>query len=511
MKCIKEKSVNKIMRAIVVIVFAIVQGSVFGADVTWDGGGGDANWSTGGNWVGDTAPGNPLAGTMYFNTNGQSTVGIVDADWTIDVLNVNFEEGNEVNFAHTIDLGGNKLTINNELSILNAIPVGSGGEVTVTFTNGTLQLGTSGNLANLMLGRVHQSGRTESVATLQFGAGSTLIPYLDRIELSIQHTHNHKGSGRLDLRGVAIQDDTLSVNTLRIADQGGWNSSGLFSYMALDASSNLQTLEIKSELTMGTGIRTQARLGDPDEDWKLPADLDVVLGADTSNRASVKVGCSSANRWLDAYLVASSGGTIEAYVDTFEIGRNFYDNDSLEGLKEGIVDFSAMDSCKMDVTTLIIGTDTAGIGQNPGQGTFKLPSGTLKVGSVTLGDGSNTDTFGLLELNGTATEIANSLTIGSKGTLKINVNGSYQEVDISSGVPLTIENGGLIDIYFATAGNAIRWEGDNRTAIDTFLEDGKIVWEKDENIPGTLDVYYFGGDTIVRLLPPPVGTIIFIK
>lgn len=485
---------------------------------SWDGGGGVGNpqWSVNANWVGDAAPGNPYASTILYETGGQAVTGVVDANWSVNALNVTPQTSYTGSLAHTIDLGGNRLTVTNELKMLYQIPASSGGDATLTFVNGTLQLGTSGNLANLLLARVHQSTRTESVATLQFGADATFVPYINRLELGVAEATSHEGMGRLDLRGVAIQNNTLAVNALRIANQDGWTVLPQYlSYLALDGGTNLDKLDIKQALAMATGIRTVARLGDPNGGWKLPAGVAIVLGVDASNRATVALASGTSNRAADAYLAASDGGTLTAYVDTLYAGRNEY-SANLVGVKAGVLDFSAMDSCAVFANTIILGADAKGTSyQNPGQGTLKLPAGTLAAGAITLGDGLNSSTFGLLVLDGTAASVANSLKVAQKGELSLVVKGPESGLTLAPTATLEIEPGGALRVHFDAPGDAIRWEGDHVALLTDHLNHGRIVPTLAAALVAqgcVTEVRLSGGMTLFSgVLPKPTGTLMLLK
>ncbi len=260
--------------------------------------------------------------------------------------------------SHTIDLGGNTLTVNSALQAAWQVPSVSEGDCTATFTNGTLQLGTPGTPADLLLGHVHQATGNTSIGTVQFTTGTTFKPYIDTLQLG----GKDEGVGHLDLRNVQIENDTLSVNTLGIAEDG-FSGDLRQSYIRLDGASDVRSLEVKSSLTMATDSQTQARLGDADNGWKLPADVDVTLGVDTGNRASVTLGGESSSWANDAYLAASSGGTITAYISTLYAGRNPYNwsNTGLSKLQAGVLDFAAMDTCTVDATEIVLGTDDNGV------------------------------------------------------------------------------------------------------------------------------------------------------
>ena len=97
-------------------------------------------WFWSGNWVGQEPPANPFPGTVFYRTLGQNVQGKLDADRRVAALSFG-QDGYSV--THALDLAGKTLTIENQLLLA--------GKATtqLTFTNGTVQLGTAATTLNL--------------------------------------------------------------------------------------------------------------------------------------------------------------------------------------------------------------------------------------------------------------------------------------------------------------------------------------------------------------------------
>ena len=100
----KRKRFMAVLLGVGLAGVSLLHGQTTG-DVTWKGEGTTAHWNVAENWVGDEAPANPTPGEITFGTAGQAVPSIVETDRGVYRLR------NTDGTTHTINLGGNMLTI----------------------------------------------------------------------------------------------------------------------------------------------------------------------------------------------------------------------------------------------------------------------------------------------------------------------------------------------------------------------------------------------------------------
>ncbi len=201
------------------------------AQQRWNGAGGDDLWSNAGNWTNGTAPANPYNGTLIFGNEDAGNTHALDQNWVVRSLT--YSNGLPNRAAHTTDLGGNTLTISNgylAAGYLNGQntnhPVGTWLSNTVaTITNGTLQLGTPGAVANLYAGFA-ENGYTRISGTVFRIAATVNATNLNNLYVGFQSYINYGYrvyDELLDLRGAVVSsrgeaDALILAGTLNVGN-----------------------------------------------------------------------------------------------------------------------------------------------------------------------------------------------------------------------------------------------------------------------------------------------------
>jgi len=147
------------VRRILVAVCAVIvcfAASIQGADITWDGGGGDNNWSTGANWSTDSVPGSS-DNVIFDNTSSKDCT--IDSSVTVEDFTISSGYGG------TISGGSSTIDINGDL-------LQAGG--TFTSTSGTLDISENWTISSGTFN--HNSGTVEiSTPASSIDIGSTTL------------------------------------------------------------------------------------------------------------------------------------------------------------------------------------------------------------------------------------------------------------------------------------------------------------------------------------------------
>ncbi len=411
------------------------------ATVIWNGSV-DDDWAEGGNWTGGT----PGSGDTPLFTN-QDTPGtsILDTNRTVSGLLVRNPDDNNAygNISHALDLGstGGATPVVQRLVVAGNVGVGqyvlanaafnSKGISTLTVTNGTLQIGTSGTSRELNLGyRAPGNIGTPTRGELIVGSSTTTTTF-DAYLSTVRVGASQGASGLLDLRNAGLigngQTGTFRATTLHMATSGHGNYFPAASQILFGTS--LQSLEVTGNLTMGEAMQTAGYLGKFGTSGTavLPDNVDIKLGVSTSSRATV----SFATNWSSAaHLVAGSGGEFTGYLNTLTVATNpgwQYDNNTRNAT--GRLDVRNMSSVMLDVSgNTVIGQASYKV-QNPAYGYVHLGPGTATFNNLTIGP---TYGSGLLDLYGTATTVNGVLTLNATGEIKFN-NGATLTLNSNSG------------------------------------------------------------------------------
>jgi len=328
-------------------------------EVLWVGQAGTAlmpdrrEWMWSGNWFGNVPPANPTAGTVRFGSTGQAVTSIVEQDRTVDTLHV-YHGGETVN--HTIDLGGNVLTITNTLrSGVSQIQF-----TTLNFINGTVKMGTEEAAAQ----QIHVQRER-----LNFSSGAKL--YTANLS-NINLLDAPWGGAILDLRGAEIVGGTLH--------SGGLNISGRNGAIAVSADTTIDTIHI-SGTALFSPETGDSYIGDPDDAKLLPAGINLRFGTDETARGQLRIGeartpYGAIGGRIQAAL--GDGGVFTAYLSKLGVGVKNIATSTYSPY--GILDVAEMDSCYIDATDLLVAPGKPeALDTDNERGELRLPTGTMKA------------------------------------------------------------------------------------------------------------------------------------
>ena len=211
---------------------------------TWSGGAGaDDNWSTAANWVGSLAPANPATFGVSFNDNDVGNVNRLDRNWTLNAgLTVANTSG-----THTMDLGGNTLTLNGGTFNVGNTVIGSA----ATFQNGTLVLG-SGTAVDVTVGK----DANGAASTLNIGGGITAANLRNvSVGSGIAYSGGGYSYGTLDLRNAVPTLRTFAISgNLSIGVDGWSGGTGASGTLYLNDSGGVITnLQVGGNFSLWTG------------------------------------------------------------------------------------------------------------------------------------------------------------------------------------------------------------------------------------------------------------------
>lgn len=220
------------------------------ADATWNGNAGaDDRWSTPGNWVGSGAPGNPESGTVYFGDDDLGNVNGMDADWSVDALEVT---GNSVTQTHTTDLSNNTLVVQSLLRVGRNTANSKG-----VIQNGTLQLGTDSQAANVYLGLNDSSSVDSHQTNHSLTVNGTLnASNLNALIVARTQNRDYWAGATLDLSSATIigpsGPNVLNIGSGLYVGYGSYNRYTAYGDLRLPAS--LRSLTVAGSLICGEGM-----------------------------------------------------------------------------------------------------------------------------------------------------------------------------------------------------------------------------------------------------------------
>jgi hypothetical protein len=212
-------------------------------------------------------------------------------------------------------------------------------------------------------------------------------------------------------------------------------------------------------------------------------------------------------------LVASSGGNFSAFLSTLCLSANHAVNSTTA--QYGLLDISQMNSCAIDVQSLLLAPDhaTTPLATDQYQGELRLCPGTALVATAVIGGSVNAG-FGRLVLSNTTFTVTNSITINKTGQMTVNVGSQPSGLVISnaanSALSLATATNGALRIVFrakpaASPFYGLAWAGDHVTAVQGLQADGKLVVDSTGLAPKAAEIFKSGGFTYVGV-PLPGGT-----
>ena len=475
--------------------------------VTWAGAQPDSKgWSRGANWVGKQPPAEPSTGVVTFYSTGSATDASVTSlldpatpdatSWQIGGLQIRNPEGGTVaNMNHHIDLGGKTLIVAGDLGV-NYYPDNpqvARQTVTARFSNGTLQVDVDGAPRNIYLAR----GWYNMVkGDLIMAAGTSFQGYINTIFIG---DGQNGPQGVFDLRDSTIVGGTLKANNIYLGRPQGLSGLGA---IYLNANSNLQNIEVAKDLWIGNGHQVfKCYIGDPGDNWKLPANVNVKVGSNvegTITRGSLIIAqCSHAgtsDNSRAACLNASSGGLMEAYVTDLIVGKH---NGGYGYRIWGEMDLRPMTSVTIDAQNVYIGCGKPG-SSYAALGYVYLPPGssvttnTLSMGEVVANN------VAVLDLDDCTMAVNTSIALRQTATATVHVRGRSCGFDLVSDATITGAGNGKIHVVFEKAQNegevgpyyGLRWDGDHQSELQTLATSGNITWDFSAIGEGTAAPYF---------------------
>jgi len=470
-------------------------------------------WTRSVNWQGGTPPANPTTGTITFNNVGLATdatvTNVVNPQdyfdsldtWTVGgLIYANYTAGGhntQISDGKTLVVAGNLLAWYN-IGVDHTMYAG----MKTTISGGTLQVGTPDLPGDLFLSYIPATGWRGVRGTLTISA-TALTPYLRDVVIAASDDHRNDvrpGWGYLDLRSTPITDGTFSARNVTIG-----KGSLHVGQIIVNDDCALTGLNVSGALVIGS-YGSNGRIGNPDDEWRLPAGANVNLGVDADNRGSLTIGTAGVRQDYnggytgDGRLAANAGGAFTAWLTGLRVGYSTDFNFST-AVGAGTLDLAAMDSVMLNVSgTAAIGESTTANGRYTAR--VALPPGTASANALRLGIGGAGTRSALLELNGTRFAVASSAAIGAAGTVNVNVGAGSAGLDLADGASLSVDDGGIINIVFSEDPAApgvhwgLRWAGDRSTELQALADAGKLTWD-DSALTTPAAIVAHGGNTYV--------------
>ena len=464
-------------------------------DVTWAGRAETLTWQIGANWEGFQPPQNPTPGRIILANTGAvadtSVTNILDADRAIGGLRVMHSADN-----HTLDLAGHALTAT------GAVVVGptnvAGGRMTIAGSAGTLQVGTPDIPADLVVGE--QSLEWSDPRLPQAASNSltltdlTLVTHVNSLRVGASPLLWYQGGfGTLDLRPATIANGTLSANRMVVGY--GQGSRG---YVQLNAASGLTDVIVRDYLEVSTGHGGAGSIGDPSNDYKLPADVNLTLGEWGEARCDVEMSIAALRDSNNqGRIVAASGGIFTGYIGTMRIGGGG-GNATLAEL-----DLKAMAGVTVDAQKIMLNSVPATAGPS-GRAYLRLPAGTVHAAELVVSsrDLTSAGTESILQFYGTACTTP-SVTVGGRGTVETHATGLPCGLDLPDAATPAID--GYHRIYFDKNPTdtgiywGLRWQGNHLGDLGALLKANKIGFIVSSGVSGKAGIMYEDGFTYVCL------------
>jgi len=479
-------------------------------------------WQWSQNWSGDAPPVNPTPGTLTFGDDDTDDVVAKRlapvADWEgatpTNVWQIaSLRAGSNAGW-HVLDLDGQTLRTTGQVLASRL----DSGAANMKIQNGTLDVGTDLRVLNSStLDLSDMGGSLLSISNrLQAHSGGTLT--LDGGVVLSGRTVTYEigyGSGaELDLRGTQVEGGVLDLDVLRLG--GGGDNTGTLRF----DTNTLHTLLVRNIAHFnGDGARGGAFIGDQvNGQWVLPSDTDLRFGT-VESPAEMIIGARL--DWVaggnDSLLVASEGGTFEAWLDTLTVGRAT-GNQSQN--RESILDIRNMDSMTLSAATFNIGIGDSG--QAPRGDVFLCP-GEVVVGDLTLGHtGFNANSRARLVLDDTRFSVTNSFTGYSSTQIEINVRANRASGLELPALPAMTEGASMSITFEADPAHGqlhygLKIAGNVAEALQDALVDpedpqpDQWLSVDDEALTGTqATIFTVAGDTYLGV-PPPPGSLFLIR
>jgi len=250
--------------------------------------------------------------------------------------------------------------------------------------------------------------------------------------------------------------------------------------LILNNATDIDTLYVRGNLYLGRGQAAGGRIGDSQNDWKLPDGINVKVGVAPEGesgpvRGNLTVGYGSGSWSGYGLLQSGNGGSFTAWLNNLEVGRQ--SGADSKRITIGTLDLSTMTTAMIDAVNVHVGrTDSTA----HGQGVIRLGEGHVaRLTNVTLGEGTS-QSSGNLELNGSDVTIDGTFTLNPTGTLTVDVGDTPSGLTLVETVSPQIATGGRIVINFnedfshSAPHWGMRWAGNKAALLGEMLDNGRL-------------------------------------
>ena len=273
------------MRTLLILLMAAMP--AMAEQFRWTEPAGDPDWNIDENWADGVAPDASTTGVVVFTADGLAADGSVtnriETDRTVGEF-VLSPLPLEVIHHHT-DLGGHRLVISDRI-VLSTTQAGQTKSAVSNqiFSNGTLQIGAEGDPGSLFIGDFFSDRCTEG--TLRIDPTATLEGYFNEIRVG-RGKMLGRWDGRvtmavLDLRDATVVGGVLKANVIEVKSSSS-NLTWEMNSIRINDGTGLTAIEA-DQLLLGDGGGMDfhgdrfARLGNPNNGWKLPGGINVRVG-----------------------------------------------------------------------------------------------------------------------------------------------------------------------------------------------------------------------------------------
>ncbi len=514
-------------------------------------------WSQSANWADGNAPEALESAEIFIDSFNRSPVAerTIQLDRPEQVLRggLRFQFTGWSNLSTRIDLNGGRMTLDGGGLYFNGSMSAVTTRPTVSFTNGTLQLGTAENSSVLEVGKMIAGFGSMADTALVFGSGATFdsrnlaairiisepVSYAQQFTLDLSQATVATGStagvlttGTLEAAvytATAItagrsREATLRLGTMERLEVTGdlqlgvsavttTNAATTFSGTLLFTDTQAGPLEVNigRSLKVGVGIGGKGSLRD------LPGQSAIRVGRaemQTHERGVLQIGFSHltptlASRAAAEGEVISEGGSFSAYISELRIGEN------RSSVGKGAA-LGTLDLGKATLSTLSVTGDAVLGSGHEAQGRLLLRGGvassaSLSIGNATL-EAEGRAGRSLLRLDGTKWEVAGNFTLGAQGDVEIIVGNHAAGLDFAT-TTFSIASGGKITLTFNEAAQegtlwGLRFLGDQSALLTSY----QSAITTDGDYGNLATIFYDGSYTYYGLqqVPEPGSVVLLL-
>ena len=446
---------------VVSLLALIATPSIRAATTTWTHGDVDINWSSTANWSPSASPSGQdvLFKNLGAGANATTVTSIVDADYTISSLSMNYEApvgANTTTYQNLQINSGKVLTINGGLS------VGSTTETTYTSNlNYTNYLTLSGSGSLIMNG-----GGTANLTVLPLNTGTPQLRYRRLATLDMQTLQNFTAN---DLSEFALGADQNSASTITSLANLAVNNTIQASRLVMQGYFGQSYLQLgtTNKLYIDDFLIGQQDTTSPTQTWSegtatmkfrsgVTGGTVEIRAKDGVGAANIVVGRSglapaAGNGGTGTGIFNLEGGTMDAKVNNFIIGLADQGTTSLTS-GAAVSGTAILGAGLMEAANVVVGRTTTG-NTNTNAGITSSASLTIRndgildiSGTMTVGDAQQ----GTIALASTValergTLKANVITTGANAagnkTVAFNWSSGSTFIQNHAGGNLTIESG----------------------------------------------------------------------